>query len=247
MSAHDYKDLIKRWRKLARQAKLKVIPLCEADGFPLYAIESPALDATGGIYLSAGIHGDEPASVQGLFDWAEHHVTVLRKLPLFILPCLNPWGLSLNRRSDASGNDMNRLWHTDSHPVISAVKKKLLGRFFFASLMLHEDYDAEGVYLYEHLTPGCHWGEYLLRASGKSILPDPRSVIEGRRVLSKGLFRFKTSTKRFEQMGFPESVFLFQNYSERCITLETPSEFSLEKRIAAHRFAISEVIRLATQ
>lgn len=241
-SLHDYKALVKEWTALSKAHGLKKQKLCDADGFPVFAFLSSALYATGGIYLSAGIHGDEAAGCHGLLKWAEENARSLKKLPLLILPCLNPWGLQQNRRSDFLGDDLNRAWSRNDKAIIVAVKQLLLGRSLAFSLMLHEDYDAEGIYLYEHLSDKPHIGEDILKRAGAFIAPDPRSKIEGRNVLKRGLFRFKASSKRFDKMGHPESIFLFENYSERCVTFESPSEFAPEKRVAAHKAAVSEVI-----
>ncbi len=97
--AHDYLYLARRWQSLARRAGLSCEPFVTADKYELLYIRSPALETAGGIYLSAGIHGDEAASTEGLYLWAELNLKYLRRLPLFLLPCLNPWGLVHNRRS----------------------------------------------------------------------------------------------------------------------------------------------------
>jgi hypothetical protein len=54
--------------------------------------------------------------------------------------------------------------------------------------MLHEDYDGQGVYLYEIQRVPPYWGEALLKAAGTHIPTDPRLRIEGRKVI-KGIHR----------------------------------------------------------
>src|SRR6185312_15028223 len=59
------------------------------------------------IYLSAGIHGDEPAgplaALQLLQEnrWPEN-------VDLWFCPCLNPIGFTLNTRENSRGIDLNR-------------------------------------------------------------------------------------------------------------------------------------------
>src|SRR3954467_5462789 len=59
------------------------------------------------IYISAGIHGDEPAGPlavrQLILDnvWPEN-------VELSLFPCLNPTGFELNTRENVEGTDLNR-------------------------------------------------------------------------------------------------------------------------------------------
>ena len=146
-SSHDYHYLMQRWRGLARSAGLRLLSIATVDGFPLYCLKSPALGQGGGLYLSAGIHGDESASTEGLLVWAQRSHAQLRHLPVLLFPCLNPWGLVMNRRSDAEGNDVNRMFHGDHHPTVAAVRQTAAPHMFESAMLLHEDYDAQGVYL----------------------------------------------------------------------------------------------------
>src|SRR5688572_7031133 len=157
--AHDYRHLTARWRLVARRGGLRLTAFAQADGFPLYTVRSPALQQTGGFYISAGIHGDEVGSTEGLITWAEKHVASLANWPLRIFPCLNPWGLTLNVRMNESGLDLNRSFHRDDVPVIQGLKQVLAQERFRFALMLHEDYDAQGFYLYEIKRIEPFWGE----------------------------------------------------------------------------------------
>src|SRR5690606_35903953 len=112
-------------------------------------LQTRKLQPTGGLYISAGIHGDEAGSTEALIDWAEAHTAELRDLPLMIFPCLNPWGLVNNMRHDRHGYDLNRSFHRDDLPVIHRWRELVSPYKFAISLMLHEDYDAQGLYLYE--------------------------------------------------------------------------------------------------
>src|ERR1041385_9256401 len=81
----------------------------ESAGFKLFALRRPSRLAphASRVYLSAGIHGDEPAgplaALQLLREnrWPEN-------LDLWFCPCLNPAGLALNCRENAKGIDLNR-------------------------------------------------------------------------------------------------------------------------------------------
>ena len=274
LRAHDYRHLIERWRVVATRAGIPLRRLVRADGYDLYSLITPALTAPPppenlkpktrnlkppadtltpvGVYVSAGIHGDEPASTEGLLAWAEAQPPGrLRKLPLLLLPCLNPWGLVNNRRGTADDVDLNRSFHLEKKlPVIRALKA-LVGPYqLAASLMLHEDYDGQGVYLYEvqraaQLRDAHHWGEALLTAARAHLPTDPRPKIDGRKVAA-GIHRRRIDHRRFAKIGFPEAIWLHLEHSARTFTVETPSEFGMERRVAAQVAMIEETVRRAT-
>lgn len=213
----------------------------QADGFPVYVLESPPRSGPG-LYFSAGIHGDEPAATEGLITWCEKRARVLTKCNVLIFPCLNPWGLQNNDRHDARGRDLNRGYHRRDIAVIAAQKKILRGRSFDAAVMLHEDFDAHGVYLYEIKGDKPFWGEKLLAAAGRHLPVDPRRKIEGHAVRGAVIRRAITGDTLPEH---PEAFCLRFGHTGRSLTFETPSEFSLTARVRAHGAMLDEVLRLA--
>ncbi len=231
-----------RWRSVARGAGVKLQVIATAGELPVFVLKSPALSGGDGVYFSAGIHGDEPGSCAGLLAWAEAHVRELRELPVVIFPCLNPWGLVGNRRSDSRGNDLNRMFHKKRNPVIAGVQRAVAGHEFRAALMLHEDYDGEGVYLYEHAT-GSPFSEAILDTASAVIPRDLRSRIDGWRARG-GVLRPRIDAEALKAIGYPEAVWLFQRGCHNSITFETPSEFALERRVGAQVAAIEAVVGL---
>lgn len=240
---HNYAYLSKRWRALCKRAGLQMIKIEDVDGCPCYEISSPALRDKGGIYLSAGIHGDEPAAVLGLLLWAEKNIHKVASLPLLIYPCLNPWGLGNNSRWDANGLDLNRVWDVSSStPLIAKIMQKLSGYTFSVSACLHEDYEAQGTYLY---APG---GRKEVRAKANAILKvvqeliprDTRRSIDGRKCV-KGMIFPRPSCPPKE--GIPEALFLYENCGGVNFTLETPSELDIGVRAEGHVQMITQVIQ----
>ena len=53
--------------------------------------------------------------------------------------------------------------------------------------------------------------------------------------------------KRFARIGHPEALWLHLKHSNRTFTVETPSEFALERRVAAHIAVIEEMVRRVVQ
>jgi hypothetical protein len=240
--SHDYRHLVERWRAVARRAGVPLRRLVKTDGYQLFYLATPALEETGGIYVSAGIHGDEPGSTEGLITWAEKQGRRLAKIPLLLLPCLNPWGLVANIRLNAAGLDLNRSFHLLQEPMVEAVRRVVGQRQFGISMMLHEDYDGQGVYLYEVQRVKPYWGEALLEAASAHIPIDPRIWIDGRKAHA-GIHRRRIDRRRFEKIGHPEALWLHWEHSVRSFTFETPSEYCLEKRVAAHGAILDECVR----
>lgn len=239
--AHDYLHLVRRWRAVAKQAGLKLEAFASAGDFEVFVLRTPCTGK--GIYISAGIHGDEAGATEGLIAWAEKHVAELRRLSFTIFPCLNPWGLSLNLRTNEAGIDLNRCFARDDVPVISALRHQIANERFMLSVNLHEDYDGLGVYVYEGLRNEPSWGRPLLAAARRFIPVDPRTRIDISRA-TKGLIRRRFNRLRHEKLGgLPEAVFLHDEYARRSITFETPSEFALEKRVAAQVALIEACVK----
>ena len=245
--AHNYHHLIARWRRVARAAGVPLRPLAKAGTYTVYFLDYRPADASadrGGLYATAGVHGDEAGTTEGLLLWAERHLPALSKprreakkaLPFFLVPCLNPWGLVNNRREAADGTDLNRVFDRDSDPPIGALKKVLAGRRFDLALTLHEDYDANGLYLYEISEQRMDdLGETLLAAARALGFPiDARGTVETRRFTKPGLVRMRgcANARRWRNStSTAEAIWLYLNRRTRhLLTIETPSEFSLTAR-----------------
>lgn len=240
--AHDYRHLIQRWRAVARAAGLVMQPFAKTPDNTVYWLRSRHAAKTTAIYISAGIHGDEPAGTEALILWAERHSRELRQLPLVLFPCLNPWGLINNSRFDARHIDLNRVFHHDDEPTVRQLKQRIAGRRFSVALTLHEDYDGQGLYIYEIERRKPFWGEDLLGLAREILPTEGRTRIDGRKSQA-GIVRRKISAKKFPQL--PEAVWLHLHHSERTFTIETPSEFALDQRVAAQIALIEECVRRA--
>lgn len=228
---------------MARAAGLRLKSLAESGGYPLYHVDTGGSDEPG-LYASAGIHGDEPASCEGLLRWAERNLAVRSRgraaLPMLLFPCLNPWGLVNNRRTDAAGNDLNRLFDRKDLSPIAEIIALIKGRRFGLALHLHEDYDAQGTYIYEVCKSPVGWSRELL-AKCQPILPvDGRPRID-RRVFERGVY-FRHGTLRPLPIH-PEAIHLYRHHCPRVFTFETPSEFDLGRRVRAQVLLIEESVK----
>lgn len=241
--AHHYPSLIRRWRQVARSSGLTMTQYAEHDGFPLYVLQTRRAPADApSIYISAGIHGDEPGATEGAIAWALKHPKTLRRARFTIFPCLNPWGLTYNMRSDASGIDLNRQFHDSQFPSLLSLHQIIADRHYALALALHEDYDAQGIYLYELNSVSLPLSPLLL-AAARDILPiDPRARIDRRKLTEPGYLHRNVTRRRLPDG--PEAIFLARRKVDLCFTIETPSEFSLDRRIRAQRTIIQTAIQL---
>lgn len=233
----DYRLLMERWLGLVTAIpSLRISVFCEAGGYPLTVVESATWSPSApSLYLSAGIHGDEPAPVEGLIRWAG---SSLRKIAgregwnVLIFPCLNPWGLERNIRSDSEGRDLNRFYHSRKVPQIACQRALMRGRRFDVAATLHEDYDARGFYLYEIASTRPHWGELLCGELSPVLPPDSRTRVDGHPARN-GVIRRRVRPGMMK--GHPEAFLLHFHHAERTFTLETPSELSISRRVLLQR------------
>lgn len=249
--SHDWLVLQERWHAVAGEADLRLETVHEEDGRSVLVLEN-TLAATGegeGLYLSAGVHGDECAPVLGLLEWAESSPWVFEEVPVTIFPCLNPRGLAENSRRDSGGRDLNRAFHDPAVPLIGAWQERIAGRRFWVAANLHEDYEAGGIYLYELVREqGESRGEGLLRACEGIIPREGNAEVDGSPV-EKGLISRASDPASLRELvdrelegGCPEAIQLFLHHTGCSLTFETPSEFDLPRRVAAHRAFLEAVV-----
>lgn len=213
------------------------------DGFQWFALHRKATFASAKplrVYLSTGIHGDEPAgplaALRLLRDnqWPAHAEIVL-------LPCLNPAGFAANRRENVQGVDLNRDYLNSQTAEIRAHiawLEKQAG--FDLCLCLHEDWESHGFYLYE-LNPEHKptLAERMIAAVTQVCPIDHSEIIEGREAQG-GIIR--PNLDPHTRPLWPESFWLLQHKTRLSYTLEAPSDFSLEVRVKALVTAVNTAL-----
>lgn len=239
--SHDYRFLIRCWRALAREAELRMRTLITVHGLPVYAVmpAGPKRDERAGIYISAGVHGDEVAGPWGLLKWAQEHVELLKRERFLLLPTLNPHGMILNTRADLDGRDLNRLFHDTEHELMAAWRGLLAGWRFSLGLCLHEDYDGQGCYVYELTKERRVMGHAILQDCAAVIPVDERRNMDGHRA-NHGVIVRRVAP---EMAGRPEAIVLQEIGTPLVLTFESPSEFSLVERIKVQKVFVSSALR----
>jgi hypothetical protein len=194
------------------------------------------------IYLSTGIHGDEPAGpLAGLKllqtnQWPAN-------AELWFCPCLNPAGFVSNRRENSDGKDLNRDYR---HPETAEVRAHIawLERQprFDVYLCLHEDWESHGFYLYEQNPDGLSsLAETIVNAVRKVCPVDPSEIIEDRPA-KDGIIRPNLDPRTRPQWA--EAFYLILNKSRRGYTLEAPSDFPMATRVDALVTGVNAVMKL---
>jgi protein MpaA len=243
-SVHDYQALIHRWKTLLICGMFNFDEICTLDHFPVYEARNycQRKERLPSLYISAGIHGDEPASSWALLHWAEKNLKLFENVSVILYPCLNPWGMVNNIRSNQSGKDLNRIWDGPNSELTKAILPRLQGLSFDLSINLHEDYDAHGIYLYEPYMGGRNdlIASKILGAGEKFLPVDSRKRIEGR-ICKQGIIRPRLSS--LPEDGSPEAIYLVKNHGRRHFTLETPSEENFGQRVKAQRRMIESAIQ----
>jgi murein peptide amidase A len=232
---HDVPWILQRWRRVAKAAQLRLQVLAMSPaGYPVYLAKTKH-QAAGGIYVSVGVHGDEPAPVAALLEWAEENVTTLRSANAILMPLFNPGGLALNTRADERGVDLNRQFHDTQHPVIGSWHRAMEGSRFQIGCMVHEDYDGQGIYAYELTGKN---GPFVAPALDSALpyLPrDERKRIDGFKAQA-GIIQRRRKPSNLP--GLPEALVVWRHFAPTTFTLEAPSEFSLEDRVRGLKGAL---------
>lgn len=192
------------------------------------------------IYISAGIHGDEPAGPSAVLrllqenNWPEN-------AEIFLLPCLNPIGFTLNRRENAEGIDLNRDYRNSKSAEIRAHFAWLERQpKFDLYLCLHEDWESHGFYLYEQNPDNQpSLAEKIIEAV-RNVCPIDRSEIIEDRPAQNGIIRPILNPQ--ERPDWPEALYLISYKSRQGYTLEAPSDFPLATRVDALVAAVNAAI-----
>jgi len=188
------------------------------------------------LYLSAGIHGDEPAG-----PLAVHDLIVRNLWPpdagLWVCPCLNPSGFRQGTRRNLEGLDLNRDFLQPRSEEIQMHTRWLEQQTRFdLAICLHEDWEAKGFYLYDISSAAAESkATDIINAVAPFCPIDPATIIE-RRPAREGVIRPQFLPNR--RRRWPEAFYLATRKSDIVYTFEAPSDYALEVRQAALMTAV---------
>src|SRR3954471_7858902 len=192
------------------------------------------------VYISAGIHGDEPAGPLAILKFFRI-ARIPEDVSLWIVPCLNPRGFDLNSRTNEHGLDLNRDYREPKSAVVQAHIRWLEERpSFDLTLALHEDWESHGFYLYE-LNPDLRpsMAEAIIAAVRKVCPIDLSAEIEGRKA-SGGIVC--ANPDLLKRPDWPEAFYLIHHKTRLTYTLESPSDYPLSVRVDALMIGVETVL-----
>jgi hypothetical protein len=237
--------------------------------YPLYCLRYTAQQKSFPlIYVSAGIHGDEPAGVECALRLVELLVDndlhnpfpfPLNEYNWLISPCDNPYGYERDIRENAAGFDLNRMFETPIQCPETAFIAESLQRNQCVHLQnthnndtkrkrgeielaldLHEDSESNGFYLWERRTSQCFpIGNAIVKNVEELCAINREPLIENHHN-KNGVVTLldKVATK-----GWTRGRYLGEQVNTRCLILETRTQLDWETRIAAHLMAIQTAVK----
>lgn len=207
----------------------------ETPRLTLRAYRRPFPGATKNVYLSAGIHGDEPSGPLALLQLLEEN-----RWPdanLWMVPCLNPPGFELNQRENADGIDLNRDYrHLRTAEVAAHAAWLQAQPRFDLTLILHEDWESNGFYVYELNPSNLPSLAESIVESVRDLCPIETAAEVDSWPCNAGIIRPQAPPE--ERPQWAESLYLIVHKSRLSYTLETPSDFDITLRVKAHVRAV---------
>jgi hypothetical protein len=194
-------------------------------------------------YISAGIHGDEPASTLAALElirqdqWPDG-------TEVFLFPCLNPVGIAANSREGPEGLDLNRDYRRPRTALVTAHLGWLRGQSRFdVAILLHEDWEADGFYLYELAPAGGGSVAAKILDAVSPVCPILQAEHADGWPATRGVIRPPTELAGMTQ--WPEALHLFREKATRCYTFEAPSDYSMATRVSALVAAVRAALQEA--
>jgi murein peptide amidase A len=248
-SAHpllDPVEFVPRFADAARRALFRTEPFGVIGGHPLLACTRRTPGPRPRVYLSAGIHGDEPAPPLALLRLMEAGFFDA-SCTWFVCPLLNPTGFLRGKRENSDGIDLNRDYRDARTAEVQAHVRWLRRQpNFDLVLCLHEDWEAKGFYLYELNPLGRPTlANAMIKAARFHGPIEDATVIDGRPIAEPGIIRPVSDPVLRDT--WPETIYLRHCHGPLNYTFETPSGLPLEQRItiqcAVLRAALAAFLR----
>jgi hypothetical protein len=248
-TSRDYQTVIDRLAALpAKRWQTRVMGT--VSGLPSFAVESKTGPTDRAVLLTGGVHGDEPAGVEAALRWLEQPPPEAKGFRWLVLPCVNPYGWTHDRRTNSQCRDINRNFRAAGCCRESGfVRMAVTGRRFVFTMDFHEDSEAPGYYICEIKTARPFAGERVV-AAVRPILPIWRSLrLDGRRAAAEGCVRrFPATIAMLERRrSWPMEFFLLHRHTDHTFCSETPTRPPLALRVHAHHAALREALQFATE
>jgi hypothetical protein len=210
-------------------------------GFDLFGYRRGPEKAARTIYISTGIHGDEPAGAVALRRCIEEDLWP-QDACFILCPCINPTGLAAVTRENKDGIDLNRDYKNPQTAEVRAHTAWVRSLpACDVALLLHEDWEADGYYVYE-VNPHAEapLAPRIIESVREMCPIQGTSKIDGLWDCVDGIIH--PHLKPEERRQWAEAIFMVVNKARHTLTLESPSDFPLEFRGEAHVRALHAAI-----
>jgi predicted deacylase len=226
---------LEKFGALAGQHGFMPRVLCETPAGPLMVWERRGTGPAS--YLSAGMHGDEPAGPLAALELLR--TGQFDEGAWLLCPALNPTGLAAGTRDNAEGIDLNRDYLNRRSAEVrahAAWLESLPSPGLFISL--HEDWETRGFYFYEiNLADDRpERAAAIFEAVSPWFPPEPSALIDGHEIRGPGWIYHAAEADLPDE--WPEAIFLAKRGCPLSFTYETPSAMALDARVAAHGAAV---------
>ena len=229
----DIRAVLREIEAAALQHGWAVEVFHQSGQFKLLALSRPSRILPHGsrLYISTGIHGDEPAGPLAALRLIQENRWP-DQCEVYLLPCLNPTGFVLNSRENYVRKDLNRDYrHLETEEVAAHIRWLERQPNFDVTLCLHEDWESHGFYVYELNPEGrTSLAGGMVDVVAKVCPVDLSPVIEGREARGGVI---NPSLDPATRLHWPEAFWLIQNKTRQSYTLEAPSDFPLKTRVNA--------------
>lgn len=160
------------------------------------------------VFISGGVHGDEPASVSSVLEYLrniDQHLAKYQGVSVELIPVVNPSGWRRCERLTGASVDVNRQFEQSDDDEIAIVKRYLEDRHYDLMIDRHED-------------PRAHVHAFYIVTYGNN-----------------NIVAMKQAVKKVKSLGFPIRKFSktkgYLSYQERRLTKLKQRTFTLYSRL----------------
>ena len=211
---------------------------------PVWVISfSPSEESKYRVFLSGGVHGNEPVSVEILLEMIEalaENPQRYGNVSFDIVPVVNPWGWSHDIRFNRDGRDVNRDFASFKSQESRIIEEFMDGKKYYLMIDHHEDPDAKGFYIYQYGNPDTSLSRKVIEAvrnAGHPIEQDVSMIILK---TENGLINAPMWGLWYMKLTRQLSItnYFRLNNSKKVYTIETPTRLGWEDRMIMHRTAL---------
>jgi murein peptide amidase A len=253
---HSYSALCDEWEKLEESNALSLRRFSLGKNRPDLLRASIGPERKRRVLITAGTHGDEPATPWALLNLVQSG-SLDARFGYDIWCCINPSGYEKGTRQNLRGIDINRSFGKHGSTEAEIIASTIDASSYELVLDLHEDFEAQGFYLYEYAAgKNASLGSGVVTAIGEAGYPlqalDDTFDLGYSQVSVRSLCKLERGRVtpylerelEYFQDAMPLGVFTMRSgKTPRCLTFESPRSAPLPARLHMHQVAISHALK----